>query len=109
MLLKKRVIARIGFKPEREGVPDDWDDPNRFVDENVEGHSGEKNFWKTAAHGGQQRHGRNHRRPGVAEAGNESQQRIEAEAEIRPWETKEVIHDEREPAEERLELGAPLF
>ena len=83
--------------------------PTTSLIEDVERHPREQDFRESAARGGDQRHGGNDGRTGVADARDETEKRIEPEAKIRAGQPEEVVHDQREPAEERLELLALFF
>ena len=65
-------------------------------------------FGNALPRGLNQRERGDHRRAGVAEPGNEPDQWIDADAKLRAGHADEIIHEERNPAEERLDLLARL-
>src|ERR1043166_6853195 len=107
--LEQRVIAFVGFEPEGKCVADAGDYADEFVDQNVRGQTCEQNFGQTCARGINQPECGNNRRGGVAEAGQQANNRVEAKAEICARHAKEIIHDEREPFEQRLQPGTALL
>ncbi len=103
------VIPRVRFEPEGKCIANPRDDSDQFVDQNVQRHAGEHDFRQSTTRGLNQCHRGDNRRSRVTETGNETEQRIETEAEFRSWNAQEIIHDQRDPSKQRLELGAALL
>src|SRR5437868_2678160 len=110
VVLDDLVIARVRLEPERESIANHGNDADDLVRQNIEGHPREKNFRNAEPKRLNQGESGNERRAGVADSGNKTDERVEAEAEVCARNTNDFVHDEREPFEERLQaLALPLF
>ena len=110
VILDDLVIARIRFEPKRKPIADDRNNADDLVDQNIQRHPGEKDFRHTEARGLDQRESRDQGGAGIANAGHQAHQRIEPKTKFGSGHAQKVIHDEREPFEERLEpLAFSLF
>jgi len=104
MPLKQLVIAHVWFEPERKGVTYPGNDSDDLVQQNIKRHPGEKYFRQTASRGVDQRQGWDNRWGGIAESRNKSDDRIKTETELCSRQAQELIHNQCEPLEQRLEL-----
>ena len=109
MALKQFVVPRIRFEPEGEGVANSRNDAHDFVDENVQRHAREGNARDAAARGVDQTARGNKRGSHITETRNQTDDWVEAEFKMRARKGDEIVHDVREPFEERLEAGLLLL
>ena len=77
--------------------------PIDLVQQNIHRHARENDFRQAVARGLNQGQRGNERRAGIAEAGDQADERIDADAEIGARDADEIVHQERDPAEERLD------
>ena len=74
--------------------------------QNIQRHAREDDLRQSTTRGLNQSERGDQRRAGVAEPGNQTEQRIEPETEFRSRHAQKIIHDQRDPSEQRLELAA---
>src|SRR6266403_1211255 len=103
---KKLIIALIRFEPKGKCVAQTRNDPNDLVNQNMERHPRQQNFWKTTAGRLNQDQRGNDRRRCIANTGNQTDERIESKLKLRVWKCDQLVHHDRDPTEKRLQTRA---
>ena len=110
MVLDDLIVARVRFEPERKGVANDRHDSDELVNQDIERHAREQDLRNPEARSLNKREGGDQGRAGIAETRQQPDQGIEAESEFRSRDADELVHDQGEPFEKRLQpLAPPLF
>ena len=82
MSLYDLVIARIRFEPKREGITDDRDDTNDFVDQDVERHAHKENFRHAKSNSLDESEGGNQGGAGISNSRDQSDYRIKTKTKL---------------------------
>ena len=96
MRANQLVVPRVCLEPESERRADDRNEPDHFVDQNVQRHAPEENLRNPTPNAVNQDRNRKHSGSEVSETWNKIDNRIQTQPFLHAWDSDQSIHDQRD-------------